>query len=98
MTDEAPELQVVPVEDLDKIEKLLDVTLSCIDMPHLSAIKQACMDELVQINNSIAEAQAAASATFQKESADYEAAQRKKAEDERKKAEAAAAAKEKSYA
>jgi hypothetical protein len=71
--DPAPELKVVPIEDLDKIEKLLDVALNTLDMPNLSAIKQACMEELAQYNAALAAAQAVAQAEFEKASAEYNA-------------------------
>jgi hypothetical protein len=91
--DTGPVLQVVPIEDLDKIEKLLDVFLSTIEMPHLGAIRQACMDELMQINAAMSEAQVAAADKFAKESVEYEAKKRAEA-----KAKADAEAKEKADA
>jgi lantibiotic modifying enzyme len=100
MTD-MPELQVVPVEDLDKIEKLLDVALSCVEMPHLSAIKNACMEELAQINAALEEAQGAALETYNKEMADWNAAQataKKKEEEAASKKGEAGYAKERNYA
>jgi regulator of protease activity HflC (stomatin/prohibitin superfamily) len=84
--DPAPERQVIPIEDLDKIEKLLDVFMNTIDTPHLSAIKQSCMDELVAINNTLAEAQEEAQVEYQKALAEWEAkrdAKRKAEEKER---------------
>jgi DNA-binding transcriptional regulator YbjK len=102
MTDEAPERQVVPVEDLDKIENLLNVFMSTKDMPNLSAIKQSCMDELAQVNNSLVEAQAEALAKYQKELAEWEAKKaveaKAKAEEEKKKLAEEEAKKEKTYA
>jgi hypothetical protein len=92
--DPAPEMQVVPIEDLDKIEKLLDVALSCVEMPHLSAIKNACMDELAQINADLEEAQGVALEAYNKEKAEYDAkmmAKFKAAEKERLAAEKKAA-------
>jgi hypothetical protein len=71
--DPAPELKVVPIEDLDKIEKLLDVAVNTLNMPNLAAIKQACMEELVQYNAALAEAQAAAQAEYRKAIAEYDA-------------------------
>ena len=73
--DPAPELKVVPIEDLDKIEKLLDVAMNTINMPNLAAIKQACMEELVQYNTALAEQQAVAQAEYRKALAEYDAKQ-----------------------
>jgi hypothetical protein len=96
--DPAPELKVVPIEDLDKIEKLLDVARNTVDMPNLPHIKAACMQELVEIDNTMGEAQAEAEVEYQKELAEWSAkreekrkakakeelAARKKAEQERR--------------
>lgn len=85
-SDPAPEVKVVPVEDLDKIEKLLDVFMNTKDMPNLSAIKQSCMDELVQINLTLEEAQMEAQVEYQKAMAEWSAkreAERKAKEKER---------------
>ena len=96
--DPAPELKIVPIEDLDKIEKLLDVALNTIEMPNLSNIKAACMQELKEIDNTMGEAMAVAKAQYDKEMADWNAkrnaeraakekerlAAEKKAADERK--------------
>lgn len=82
--DEVPMREVVPIEDLDKIEKLLDVSLSTKDMPNLPHIKQACMEELAQIDAALAEQQEAANEAFQKEMAEYDAKQAAKREAERK--------------
>jgi hypothetical protein len=76
--DPAPELKVVPIEDLDKIEKLLDVAVNTINMPNLAAIKQACMEELVQYNAALAEQQAVAQAEYRKALAEYDAKQNAK--------------------
>ena len=51
--DPAPELKIVPIEDLDKIEKLLDVAISCVQTPNLPYIKAACMQELKEIDNAL---------------------------------------------
>lgn len=76
--DPAPELKVVPIEDLDKIEKLLDVAVNTLNMPNLSAIKQACMEELVQYNAALAEAQSVALAEYEKATAEWSAKQNAK--------------------
>ena len=85
--DKAPVKQVIPVEDLDKIEKLLDVFMNVKDMPNLNAIKQSCMEELAQIEAGLEEAQREAQAEYNKAMADYEAAMRKKAKEEAEAAE-----------
>jgi hypothetical protein len=64
--DPAPELRVVPIEDLDKIEKLLDVAMNTVNMPNLPNIKAACMQELVEIDNAMGEQMAVAQAEYQK--------------------------------
>lgn len=90
----APELRVVPIEDLDKIEKLLDVAVNTIDMPNLSAIKAACMQELAQYNATLAEEQAVAQEEYRVALAEYDAkreAVRKAKEKERLAAEKKAA-------
>jgi hypothetical protein len=51
--DPAPELKVVPIEDLDKVEKLLDVAMNTINTPNLPNIKAACMQELKEIDNAM---------------------------------------------
>ena len=79
-----PERAVIPVDDLDKIEKLLDVFMNAKDMPNLPAIKQSCMEELAQIEAGIAGAQREAQEEYDKAMADWEAAKRKKAEEKRK--------------
>jgi hypothetical protein len=92
--DPAPELRVVPIEDLDKIEKLLDVAVNTLNMPNLGAIKQACMEELAQINATMAAEQAVAQAEYRKALAEYDAkreAERKAKEKERLAAEKKAA-------
>jgi hypothetical protein len=92
--DPAPEMQVVPIEDLDKIEKLLDVAMNTINTPNLAAIKRACMDELAQINAAMEEAQGVALEAYNKEMAEYSAKQNAKraaAEKERLAAEKKAA-------
>jgi hypothetical protein len=71
--DPAPELRVVPIEDLDKIEKLLDVAMNTLEMPNLAAIKQACMQELSQINATMAEEQAVAQEEYRVALAEYDA-------------------------
>jgi hypothetical protein len=76
--DPAPVLQVVPIEDLDKIEKLLDVAMNTINTPNLSAIKQACLDELAQINAAMEEQQGVALEAYNKEMAEYSAKQNAK--------------------
>ena len=77
-----PERQIIPVEDLDKIEKLLDVFMNVKDMPNLSAIKQSCIEELAQIEAGLEQAQREAQVEYERELADWEAAQRKKAKAE----------------
>jgi len=83
--DPAPKLKIVPVEDLDKIEKLLDVALSCVQTPNLPAIKAACMGELVGIDSLLAEQQAKAQEEYRVALAEYDAKRLKRAEEERKK-------------
>jgi hypothetical protein len=78
--DPPPKLKVVPIEDLDKIEKLLDVAMNTVDMPNLPNIKAACMQELKEIDDSMGESMAEAQAEYQKELAEWEA----KREEERK--------------
>jgi hypothetical protein len=96
--DPAPKLTVVPIEDLDKVEKLLDVARNTVDMPNLPHIKAACMQELAEIDAAMGEAQAEAEVEYQKELAEWSAkreaervakakeelAARKKAEAERR--------------
>jgi hypothetical protein len=92
--DPAPELKIVPIEDLDKIEKLLDVAINTLDMPNLAAIKQACMQELSQINATMAAEQAVAQEEYRVALAEYDAkreAKRKAEEKERLAAEKKAA-------
>lgn len=64
--DPAPELKVVPIEDLDKIEKLLDVARNTVDMPNLPHIKAACMQELAEIDAAMGEQQALAQQEYEK--------------------------------
>jgi hypothetical protein len=96
--DPAPELKVVPIEDLDKVEKLLDVARNTVDMPNLPNIKASCMQELKEIDNAMGEAQAEAEVEYQAALAEWSAKQeekrrakakeelaaRKKAEEERR--------------
>jgi hypothetical protein len=92
--DPAPELQVVPIEDLDKIEKLLDVARNTVDMPNLPHIKAACMQELAEIDAAMGEAQGVAQAEYEKALAEWSAKQeatRKAKEKERLAAEKKAA-------
>lgn len=76
--DPAPELKIVPVEDLDKIEKLLDVAINCVECPNLPAIKAACMAELEEINATMAAAQGQAQMEYQKAYAEWDAKRLKK--------------------
>jgi len=71
--DPAPELKVVPIEDLDKIEKLLDVALNTVQTPNLPAIKAACMGELVEIDRAMAEAQGVAQEEYRVALAEWDA-------------------------
>lgn len=83
---EVPVKAVIPVEDLDKIEKLLDVFMNVKDMPNLSAIKQSCMEELAQMEAALEAAQLEAQEEYNMAMADYEAekrAQAKAAEEEK---------------
>lgn len=84
MADEpkVPERAVIPVEDLDKIEKLLDVFMNVKDMPNLTAIKQGCMEELAQIEAALELAQQEAQVEYERAMAEYEAAKRAKAKEE----------------
>lgn len=85
-----PEKEVVPIEDLDKVEKLLDVSVNTINMPNLPNIKASCMEELKQIDDALGVQQAKAQEEFQKALAEWEsekaAKAKKKAEAEAKKA------------
>lgn len=90
--DPAPELKVVPIEDLDKVEKLLDVARNTIDMPNLPNIKAACMQELKAIDDSMAEPMQEAQEAYRVALAEWSAkrdakaaAERKKVDDENKK-------------
>lgn len=83
--DPAPELKVVPIEDLDKIEKLLDVAINCIQTPNLPAIKAACMAELKEIDDAMAVTQMAAQEEYRVALAEWEGRRDKKAAEERKK-------------
>ena len=83
--DHAPKLKIVPVEDLDKIEKLLDVAINCVQTPNLPAIKAACMGELVEIDRLLGEQQQKAQEEYQVALAEYNNKRWKKAEEERKK-------------
>lgn len=85
--DPAPELKVVPIEDLDKIEKLLDVAINCVQTPNLPAIKAACMGELVEIDRAMAEAQGVAQEEYRVALAEWDAKRLKKYEEQRKKTE-----------
>lgn len=77
--DPKPELKVVPIEDLDKIEKLLDVAINCVQTPNLPSIKAACMAELKEIDDAMAITQAQAQMEYQKALAEWEGARAKKA-------------------
>jgi hypothetical protein len=83
--DPAPELRVVPLEDLDKIEKLLDVAINCVQTPNLPNIKAACMQELKEIDDAMGAQIQVAQAEYQKALAEYDAKRAKKAAEERKK-------------
>lgn len=85
--DPKPERQVIPLDDLDRIEKLLDVSVQTVDMPNLAAIKQACMEELAQINAAVAESQTQANEQYTRELAEWESKKQQKAEEKRKRAE-----------
>jgi len=95
--DPAPELKVVPIEDLDKIEKLLDVALSTVDMPNLPNIKAACMQELVEIDAALGVQIQAAQEEYRVALAEWDAkrvakaaeAQKKVDEENKKRAKAA---------
>jgi hypothetical protein len=92
--DPAPELKVIPIEELDKVEKLLDVARNTVDMPNLPNIKAACMQELVEIDNAMGEAMAVAQEEYRVALAEYDAkiaAKRKAEEKERLAAEKKAA-------
>lgn len=78
--DPRPERYVVPIEELDKIEKLLDVSVQTVSMPNLKAIQQACMEELAQINAAMAEGQQQAQEAYMSEMAEWEARQKQKAD------------------
>jgi hypothetical protein len=71
--DPAPELKIVPIEDLDKIEKLLDVAINCVQTPNLPAIKAACMQELVEIDAAMAVTQMAAQEEYRVALAEWDA-------------------------
>jgi hypothetical protein len=83
--DPAPELRVVPIEDLDKVEKLLDVALSTVQTPNLPNIKAACMQELKAIDDSMNEAVMAAQEEYRVALAEWSAKRQAKADAERKK-------------
>lgn len=83
--DPAPELKVVPIEDLDKIEKLLDVALSTVQTPNLPNIKAACMQELKEIDDALGAQIQVAQEEYQVALAEWSAKRNKKAEEERKK-------------
>jgi hypothetical protein len=90
--DPAPELKVVPIEDLDKIEKLLDVAINTVDMPNLPNIKAACMQELKEIDDAMGVAMEEAQVEYQKALAEWEG---KREEKRRAKAKEELAAKKK---
>ncbi len=83
--DPRPEVKIVPIEDLDKIEKLLDVAINCVQTPNLPAIKAACMAELKEIDDAMAVTQMAAQEEYQVALAEWEGRRDKKAAEERKK-------------
>jgi hypothetical protein len=83
--DPAPELKIVPIEDLDKIEKLLDVAINCVQTPNLPAIKAACMQELVEIDRAMAEQQEVAQEEYRVAIAEWDAKRVKKMAEEQKK-------------
>ena len=86
-TDPAPELKIVPIEDLDKVEKLLDVALSTIQTPNLPNIKAACMQELKEIDDAMGEAMLEAQEAYDAELAEWSGRRQKEAEELRKKTE-----------
>ena len=83
--DPAPELKVVPIEDLDKIEKLLDVALSTVQTPNLPNIKAACMQELKEIDNALGVQIQAAQEEYRVALAEYDAKRVAKAAEAQKK-------------
>lgn len=83
--DPAPELKVIPIEDLDKIEKLLDVALSCVQTPNLPHIKASCMQELVEIDAALGEQQQVAQEEYQVALAEWDAKRVAKAAEAQKK-------------
>jgi hypothetical protein len=85
--DPAPELKVVPIEDLDKIEKLLDVAINCVQTPNLPNIKAACMQELKEIDDAMGVQIQAAQEEYRVALAEWDAKRMKKYEEERKKVE-----------
>jgi len=92
--DPAPELKIIPIEDLDKVEKLLDVARNTIDMPNLPNIKASCMQELKEIDNAMGEQMVVAQAEYRKALDEWTAkrdAERKAKEKERLAAEKKAA-------
>jgi hypothetical protein len=83
--DPAPELKIVPIEDLDKIEKLLDVAINCVQTPNLPAIKAACMAELVEIDRVMGEQQEVAQEEYRVALAEWDNKRIKKMAEEQKK-------------
>lgn len=83
--DPAPVLELVPIEDLDKVEKLLDVAMNTINTPNLPNIKAACMQELKQIDDSMAEPMQEAQEAYRVALAEWSAKRKKKSDEERKK-------------
>src|SRR5262245_51888459 len=63
--DPAPKIDEVVMQEVDKIDQLLDVLHATRDLPTLNAINQAAMTELVRYNTELAEAQAAAQEKYQ---------------------------------
>ena len=83
--DPAPELKVVPIEDLDKIEKLLDVALNTVQTPNLPNIKAACMQELKEIDDALSVQIQAAQEEYRVALAEHDAKRIAKAAEAQKK-------------
>jgi hypothetical protein len=83
--DPAPELRVIPLEDLDKIEKLLDIAISTVQTPNLPNIKASCMQELKAMDDALGVQIQVAQEEYRVALAEYDAKRNKKAEEERKK-------------
>lgn len=77
--DEKPVREVIPLDDIEKIDLLLDVGMKTVEMPNLAGIRQACQEELARINTELVKGQEQAQKEYQNALAEWEARQAAKA-------------------